>query len=322
MVNTTASSGWNFEPVAGPFTARQSANGGANVGANGAPAMGGVAWDGQAVLFSLPSALLIKRYDPATGVTTDWRKYTGRANGLAVAKDGIVYAAQEGGRRVIQYLSDGSATTTALRLGGKIHNHPCDLVLDSRSRIWFADPHSEVLSFGPQIFPPLDHASVLRAWRDERNHWKLTRVTFDTVAPRAVLLSPDEKTLYVAEGDTQVTALRELRAYPVRPDGSVGHYQVLHTFGRDHHGGHRGIEGMALAQDGSIVACAGGREAGPGPMVYVFSASGQLRAAHAFPGDAPVRCAFGGAGLDELYVSSADGHLYCARNLGLRGWKV
>jgi hypothetical protein len=71
MVNLTANDGWKFEPVAGPFAAVQSANGGANVGSNGAARMGGVAWDGQAVLFSLPSAMLIKRYDPTTGVTTD-----------------------------------------------------------------------------------------------------------------------------------------------------------------------------------------------------------------------------------------------------------
>jgi gluconolactonase len=159
---------------------------------------------------------------------------------------------------------------------------------------------------------------VLRAHRDERNNWTLRRITYDTVAPRAVLLSADEKTLYVAEGD-KGTALRELRAYPVLPDGTVATFRLLHTFGRDHTGPHRGVEGMALAQDGSVVACAGSRNAGPGPMLYVFSPAGQLVAGHSFPGDAPLRCAFGGKNLDELYVTSADGHLYRARDLGLRG---
>jgi gluconolactonase len=302
MVNTASSNPWAFEPVAGPFDST----------------MGGVAWDGERVLFSLVSGLQIKSLDPASGRVDTWRKYTFRVNGIAVGADGNVYAAQEGGRRVIQYLPDGSATTTALRLDGKIHNHPCDLVLDSRKRIWFADPYSDTLSFGPQIFPKLDHASVLRAHRDERNNWTLRRITFDTAAPRAVLLSPDEKTLYVAEGDRS-TALRELRAYPILADGTAATHRVLHTFGRDHTGPHPGIEGMALAEDGSVVACAGGRNAGPGPMLYVFSASGQLVAGHPFPGEAPVRCAFGGTNLDELYVTSTDGRLYRARNVGLRG---
>jgi gluconolactonase len=302
MVNSAGTHAWAFEPVAGPFDGT----------------LGGVAWDGEAVLFSLVTGMQIRRFDPATGTTDVWRKYTGRANGLAVGRDGCVYAAQEGGRRVIQYLPDGSATTTALRLDGKIHNHPCDLVVDSRMRIWFADPYSEMLSIGPQIFPKLDHASVLRGHRDERNNWTLRRITFDTAAPRAVLLSPDEKTLYVAEGDRS-TPLRELRAYPVLADGTVASFRVLHTFGGDHTGEHRGIEGLALAEDGSVIACAGGRNAGPGPMLYVFSPSGQLVAGHAFPGDAPVRCAFGGKNLDELYVTSTDARLYRARNLGLRG---
>ncbi|MGZ5787212.1 MAG: SMP-30/gluconolactonase/LRE family protein, partial [Ramlibacter sp.] len=304
MVSAAAADDWKFERVAGPFPGN----------------MGGVAWDGQAVLFSLPEAMVIKRFDPSTGATSDWRKYTGRANGLAVARDGSVYAAQEGGRRVIQYLPDGSATVTGLRLAGAVHNHPCDLVVDSRGRVWFSDPHHGVHAFGPQVFPPLDHASVLRLERDERRAWQIRRVTFDTTVPRAVLLSPDEKTLYVSEGDTTRSALRELRAYPVRADGTVGPYELLHAFGRDHRGAHRGIEGLCLDSDGRVIACGGSRDAGPGPMIYVFEPAGRLAFTQVFPGDAPVRCAFGGAALDELYVSSADGCLYRARAVSLRGF--
>jgi sugar lactone lactonase YvrE len=303
VVNSTSNKPWHFEAVAGPFKGN----------------MGGVAWDGRAVLFSLPDAMIVKRFDPATGAVDDWRKYTGRANGLAVAPDGSVYAAQEGGRRVIQYQPDGSAAVTGLRLAGAVHNHPCDVVLDSRGRIWFSDPHHGVHAFGPQVFPPLDHASVLRLERDERRAWQIRRVTFDTAVPRAVLLSADETVLYVSEGDVARSAVRELRAYPVRADGTVGAPTVLHTFGRDHRGAHRGIEGMCLDEAGNVIACGGGRDAGPGPLIHVFSPSGQLLETHAFPGDAPVRCAFGGVGLDELYVSSTDGHLYRARGIGHRG---
>jgi gluconolactonase len=216
-------------------------------------------------------------------------------------------------------LPDGSATVTGLRLAGAVHNHPCDLVVDSRHRVWFSDPHHGVHAFGPQVFPPLDHASVLRLERDERRAWQIRRVTFDTTVPRAVLLSADEKTLYVSEGDTTRSAQRELRAYPVRADATVGPYELLYTFGRDHRGTHRGIEGLCLAADGHVIACGGGRDAGPGPMIYVFDASGRLVFTQEFSGDAPVRCAFGGAALDELYVSSVDGCLYRASGLPMRG---
>ena len=113
---------------------------------------------------------------------------------------------------MIQFLADGTAAVTATRLDGAVHNHPSDLVIDRAGRVWFSDPYSKVLAFGPQIFPALDHASVLRLELDERHAWKIRRVTYDTFAPRAVQLSPDEKTLYVAEGEIGRKGPRELRA--------------------------------------------------------------------------------------------------------------
>jgi len=141
------------------------------------------------------------------------------------------------------------------------------------------------------------------------------------VAPRAVQLSPDEKTLYVAEGEVGRKGPRELRAYAVRDDGSVGPYTVLHAFGADHRGEHRGIEGLCLDSDGNLVACGGSPEAGPGPMLYVFAPDGAVIDAHRLPGGAPMRCAFGDAQLDSLYVTSGDGCVYRAQSTGRRGFK-
>lgn len=293
---------WTFEKVAGPY--------------NG-PA-GGLVWDGSGMLFSLINEERILRFDPAKNTTTEFRQYTGRTNGIAAGPRGSLYGCQEGGRRVVQFLADGSATVTALRLQGRVHNHPCDLAVDRDGRIWFSDPHSGTPAFGPKIFPPLDHASVLRVERDDRKSWALRRMTYDTRAPRAVLLSADEKTLYVAEGDVQ-SAVRELRAYPVREDGSLGPYAVLHTFGSDHRGTHRGIEGLCLDAEGNIVACGGARGAGAGALVYVFSPSGAVLETHALPVDLPMRCAFGDTGLDSLYVTTANGELLRARQCGRRG---
>ena len=58
---------------------------------------------------------------------------------------------------------------------------------------------------------------------------------------------------------------------PIRADGTLDHPIVLHTFGADHRGHHRGIEGMCLDADGNIVAVGGWQRSGPGPLVYVFS---------------------------------------------------
>jgi len=146
-----------------------------------------------------------------------------------------------------------------------------------------------------------------------------SRLTYDTVSPRAVLLSPDEKTLYVADGEPRDGQRRELRAYPIRDDGTLDHPVVLHVFGADHRGPHRGIEGMCLDADGNIVAVGGWRRSGPGPLVYVFAPGGAILGTHPLPADLPNKCCFGGAGLDTLYVTTNGGQLYRAAAGGRRG---
>ena len=294
---------WTFERVAGPYQG----------------AIGGLAWDGRGMLFSAIEDGSIRRFDPGSGETIVVRRYANRTNGIAFAPDDTLYGCQEGGRRVIQFLGDGSAVPTATRLDGRIHNHPCDLTIDRRGRIWFSDPHHPVPAYGPQIFPPLDHASVLRLERDQSHVWIIRRITHDTAAPRAVLLSADERTLYVAEGDTARDGPRELRAYPLSTDDTVGNHVVLLTFGSDHRGPHRGIEGMCLDDEGNIVACGGGRSSGPGPLVIVVSPSGAILESHPLPVDMPTRCAFGDANLESLYVSTGQGDVYRAVATGRRG---
>jgi sugar lactone lactonase YvrE len=262
------------------------------------------------------------RFDPAANKVDEFRRYTNRVNGIGFGPGGELYGCQEAGRRIIQFLPDGSATPTAHLLAGRCHNHPSDLAVDSKGRIWYSDPYHETPAPGVQLFPPLDHASVLRLERNDRRSWKIKRVTYDTAAPRAVLLSPDETTLYVAEGDASRAGVRELRAYPVLGDGSVGSYTVLHVFGADYRGVHRGIEGICLESEGNIVACAGWKRSGPGPLIYVFSPGGAVLETHPVPCDTPMRCAFGDADMGSLYVTTAEGLLYRAQATGRRGFSV
>lgn len=294
---------WEIEKIAGPYRGPG----------------GGLAWDGSAMLFSVVGEEKILRFDPRKRSIDEFRRYTNRTNGIGFGPDGELYGCQEGGRRIIQFASDGSARTTVNKLAGQIHNHPSDLTIDRLGRVWFTDPYNPVPAIGPQLNPPLDHASVLRLEKDQVRNWRIVRVTLDTKAPRAVLLSPDDATLFVAEGDVASTSLRELRAYPIRDDASMGPCTVLHTFGSDQRGPHRGIEGMCLESNGNIVACAGWKRSGPGPMVYVFSPLGAVLQTHPLPFDLPAKCAFGGPELDSLYVTSLEGELHRVRNCGMRG---
>jgi len=263
------------------------------------------------MLFSAVGEGRILRYDPRSGKANELRKYTNRTNGIAFGPDGALYGCQENSRRVVRFAADGSTSVTGYLLDGQYHNHPNNLAIDSKGRIWFSDPKSELRASGPQIFPPLEHASVLRLELDSfRKIWSIRRMTFDTVAPRAVALSPDESILYVAETDNAPMGRRELRAYPILPDDTLGTCTVLHAFSRDHRGEHRGIEGMCVDDEGRIVGCAGWRKSGPGPLVYVFAGSGAVVESHPLPFDQPMNCAFGGA---ELYVTTASGELWRGR---------
>lgn len=288
---------WQFERVAGPFEGPT----------------GGVAWDGAAVLFTTIDEGRLLRLDPATATVSEVRRYINRVNGLAFGPGGELYGAQEGGRRLVEFAPDGRLIAVDALLDGKHHNQPGDLVVDQAHRIWFTDPHHPAIPFGPQIFPLLEHQSVLRFERNERRAWTAARMTYDTLSPRAVLLSPAADMLYVADGEPRAGQGRELRAYPVHADGSLGRHSVLHTFGQDYRGPHRGIEGMCLDAEGNIVACGGWRHSGPGPAVTVFAPNGMVLATHPLPCDRPNKCCFGGRELDLLFVTTAQGELYQAK---------
>jgi gluconolactonase len=254
------------------------------------------------------------RYDPASGKTEAFRNYTGRANGIAMAQDGTVYGAQEGGRRVVHYRKDGSTWSMSDLLDGQHHNQPTDLIVDSKGRIWFADAYNQQLPYGPPVYPMLDHASVLRL-EQVSDGWKIVRVTHDTNGPRALVLSKDEKTLFVADGDAERGNLQRLNSYPVRPEGGLGPVKVMIDFVVVE----RGIEGMCLDGEGNIIACGGWKKGGVGPHVYVISPSGTILESHPAPADMPMRVAFGDAGLGSLYLTTGAGQLFRSKDTGRKG---
>ncbi len=67
--------------------------------------------------------------------------------------------------------------------------------------------------------------------------------------------------LYVAQSGRRPDEKRQLRAYPVQDDLSLGAGKVLHDFGEN-----RGIDGMVLDNGGNIVATAGWELGRPRPF--------------------------------------------------------
>ena len=292
---------WQFERVAGPFAFTE-----------------GPAWDGDVLLFTdIPNSRIL-RFDPATGESSVYREGTNEANGLIFDASGRLHACEGGatsmpakpgeerrrddtGRRITRYDPDGTTVVLADAFDGKRLNSPNDLAFDSHGRVWFTDPR-----YGDATHDlELKHQSVYRLDPAHDGSWDITRVTFDTTKPNGLLVSHDDTTLYVAQSDYGADKKRELRAYPIHDDGTLGPFDVLHDFGP-----HRGIDGMCWDSEGHIVACAGWSQSGPGPMIYVFAPNGRVLATHPIEGH-PTNCTFGNADLSTLYVTSA-GCLYRA----------
>jgi gluconolactonase len=277
---------WSFERLAGPFSLTE-----------------GPAWDGTGLLFSDIRNDRIMRFDEATGRVDVFRTDTNGCNGLMLDEQGRLYGCEGVGRRVVRY-GRGPAEVVADRFEGKRLNSPNDLAVDALGRVWFTDP-----CYSDRTHMELEHDSVYRA-TPEDGGWRLDRVTFDTTRPNGLLISHDELTLYVAESPPAPQGRRELRAYEIGEDGTVGPYQVLHDFGE-----HRGIDGMCLDAEGNIVATCGWELGGPGPRIAVFSPNGQVLEEHPVPAPIkrPTNCTFGGPDLRALYVTDIDGHVHRAR---------
>ena len=281
---------WDFIAVQGPF-------GGTSEGP---------AWDGESLLFTHIPESKIYRFNPKTSTTEVFRENTNCANGLMFDESGTLYACEGGGRRVVRYDGDSTEVLAESYEGSKF-NVPNDLAIDTQGRVWFTDPFYEGAG-GPwsedRSNKELDHDSVYRIDMTDGKSTAVSRVTEDTTRPNGLLFSLDYQTLYVAQSGRLPEEERQLRAYPVNSDGSLGSHEVIHDFGE-----HRGIDGMVLDADGNIVATAGYKAGGPGPLIYVFSASGEVLETHPTPFDRPTNCSFGGEDLSTLYVTTGDGFL-------------
>ena len=262
----------------------------------------GPAWDGRGLLFSEIANNRIHRYDPATGKSKVYRESTNEANGLMFDPEGKLYACEGGGRRIVVYAGERTKVLAASFERQRL-NSPNDLAIDALGRIWFTDPR-----YGDRDGLELGHESVYRLDPVDNGNWPITRVTFDTTRPNGVLVSPDGQTLYIAESPHDEGAKRELRAYPIDSEGTLGKYQVLHDFSP-----HRGIDGMCLDIGGHIIATAGSDAGGPGSLIYVFNPSGEVLETHPLPVDYPTNCTFGGEDLKTLYVTTGSGYLLRAQ---------
>ena len=281
-----SSNSWNFELILKP---------------DGELITEGPVWTGEEILFTHIRKNRILRYNPKTNAISVWRENTNRTNGLCFDNHGKLFGCCSGGRSIVRFDADGKNSVVADKLDGKRLSTPNDLAIDYQGRIWFTNPVNDG-NWDKTEKEELDHRSVLRADPQQDGSYKVTRFTFDTTQPNGILVSRDNRTLYVAESGYTRGIARELRAYPINADGSLGKFDVLFTWGEDARGLHRGIDGMCLDADGNIIATAGWEVSGPGPMLYVFSPTGRVLETHPVACNRPTNVCFGGRDSKTLFI--------------------
>ncbi len=241
----------------------------------------------------------ILEYSADDGSISEFRKPSGRANGLAFDAQGRLVACEGantgGARRVTRTdMETGEVEVLATEYEGKRLNSPNDLVVAKNGRIYFTDPR-----YGGQQGRELETEDVYLIDTDGSLRRVATRP--EIAKPNGIALSPDQKRLYVADTQPGPPSEARVMAFDVADDGSLSNGRSLYSFGSG-----RGVDGMAIDVEGNLYGAAGNNANAPeNPAgVYVITPDGKLAGVIAIPEDPITNCNFGGPELRTLYITS------------------
>lgn len=214
---------------------------------------------------------------------------TNGANGLSMDASGKLYATETGkepGPRVAVIWPKGQEKVIADGYQGKPFTRPNDLIVDAKGGVYFTDPATRPAKPGDRL-PTLSNVYYVKPGG--------TIVLIDNRMrrPNGIQLSPDGKTLYIAD-----TMIETIIAYDVLPDGSVSNGRVWATYQNTGPEGSGG-DGLAVDADGRLYSASI-------TGVQIFGPQG------AYLGNVPLRhqpqnLAFGGPGRSYLYVVGRGG---------------
>ena len=230
----------------------------------------------------------LHRVSPDGRVTT-WLEESLRTNGLFFHPDGRLFACQTGSNRtegakpqvVVYDMKTQAFKVLADACEGLPFTRVNDLVLDSHGGMYFSD-------IGEPKRQPESSGVFYRA-----SDGTVTRLVSDVLRCNGVLLSPDERTLYVLPSGQP-----ELRAYPVEAPGKIGAGHglghLIQAEGEEPSGG----DGLTVDVEGNLYLT---RPAAN--CIQVMSAEGETLTTIPFP-EGPANCCFGGPENRTLYVTA------------------
>ena len=251
--------------------------------------------DGSVYFTDLTSERIL-RLD-AEGRLSTFREDSNRANGLLIDPERRLIAAEGGSRRAGSPpprvtrtdLLTGRLEVLADGYDGQALSAPNDVTMDGEGRVYFTD---------------LSGAAVYRVEAPGTVERILDAP--DVQRPNGVQVSPDDRTLYVIEANQAEGGARLIRAFDLRPDGTVTNARVHYDF----YPGRSG-DGMSIDVQGNLYVSAG-LNAPRGTSetldtragVHVISPAGELLRHIPIPEDVITNNAFGGPDMRTLYVTA------------------
>lgn len=180
------------------------------------------------------------------GKATVWLDKSEGVNGQRMSKDGRLIGAQAYGHRVMSYtIGDKGPAESKVLLENKELNQPNDVWVAPDGTIYFTDPD----------FKERKKSAVWRLKPDG----KAEKLPIAMTLPNALAVSPDGKSLYVADSHEKLW-----RVFPIQDDGSIGEGKVLFNPQTE---SKADPDGMTLDENGNIYATGRGG-------VWVFKPDG------------------------------------------------
>jgi len=188
------------------------------------------------------------------------------SNGLILDKDGRLVLCQHGDRQIAVMdapLDQPAPKFIALVSGyeGKKLNSPNDAIFDRADNLWFTDPPYGL----PKIDDPtkeLPFQGVFRATPGGE-----VRLLTDSITrPNGIALTPDEKTLVVANSDPEKAVWYQ---YDVTADGTISNGRILYNATEEAKTAPGLPDGLKFDSQGNLFAT------GPGG-VWIFNPQGEL----------------------------------------------
>lgn len=221
----------------------------------------------------------------AAGALAVFLEPSKHTNGLMLNAKGNIVACEMDGRLVEIDIATKQVKALADGYQGTRFNAPNDLVLDQAGGVYFTDPRFRA----PMPLPQGKEAFYYRA-----SDGQVTRLGDNLAAPNGVILSPDEKTLYVIP-----SLQKQMYAYPVLGPGKLGEGRVFCELAQREPTGNGGGDGLTVDVQGNLyITSALG--------LQVFSPAGKALGVIAFP-EQPANVTFGGPGNKTLYVTARTG---------------